>query len=406
MRHLQTGHRDGGHRRDLWPVQQGHRVARQQGGGLAGLKVVRLHRKEIGPHGPKLVQRLPLGSLADGEHGDDRRRADPNAEQRQQGPLPDGPEIAERVGQQLGPQAKPSHSAQVGGPVPAGLVNARKVKHGHAVPLFCTTRRPTCGVCIGFFRRNRPWCDPKQAENSFDAARLRLLGLLALDLNTRIIPADRLTADPVRVALDSARALAFENRPDYLSQMIANEAAKIGLDVARNQRLWDLAVVAGVTVPGNGRTGWRATERLPSTKTDLRAGLQLSIPINNPAIEQQEVQAAIGLRQGEVQLDHLRAQVDAQVRDGVRDQEAAWRRYTLNRRARELAEQALTTETAKLRAGRSTNFQVVTFQDQLRTVESAELGALIAYLDSLVTLDRLLGTTLDTWRIPLNDSPP
>lgn len=243
-----------------------------------------------------------------------------------------------------------------------------------------------------------------QAEGAFDTARLRLLGLLALDLNTRIVPADRLTAEPVRVELEAARSLAFENRPDYLSQMIANEAAKIGLDVARNQRLWDLTVVAGVSLPGSGRTGLRASERLPNTKTDLRAGIQLSIPINNPAIEQQEVQATVGLRQAELQLDRLRIEVETQVRDGVRDLEASWRRYTLSRRARELAERTLAVETVKLRAGRSTNFQVVAFQDQLRAAESAELGTLIAYLDSLVALDRLLGTTLDTWRIELNDT--
>lgn len=243
-----------------------------------------------------------------------------------------------------------------------------------------------------------------QAESGFDAARLRLLGLLALDLNTRIVPSDRLTAEPVRVELETARALAFENRPDYLSQIISNEAAKIGLDVARNQRLWDLTVVAGVSLPGSGRTGLRASERLPSTKTDLRGGIQLSIPINNPAIEQQEVQATVGLRQAEVQLDQLRIQVETQVRDGVRDLEASWRRYTLSRRSRDLAERTLAVETVKLRAGRSTNFQVVAFQDQLRAAEGAELGTLIAYLDSLVALDQLLGTTLDTWRIELNDA--
>nr|WP_246500128.1 TolC family protein [Azospirillum soli] len=245
-----------------------------------------------------------------------------------------------------------------------------------------------------------------QAENAFDAARLHLLALLGLDLNTRIAPADRLTAEPVRVELETVCALAFDNRPDYLAQLIAIEAARIGLDVAKNQRLWDLTLNAGVNVPGSGRTGWRSTERLPNTKTDLRAGVQLNIPINDPAIERQEVQATIGLRQGEVQLEQLRAQVDRQVRDGVRGLDAAWRRYTLSRRARELAERTLEAETIRLRAGRSSNFQVVSFQDQLRVAENAELAALVGYLDALVALDQQLGTTLDTWRIQLNDGPP
>ncbi|WP_349594738.1 TolC family protein [Azospirillum argentinense] len=245
-----------------------------------------------------------------------------------------------------------------------------------------------------------------QAENAFEAARLGLLALLALDLNTRVVPADSLSAEPVRVELDTVRALAFENRPDYLSQLIAIEGARIGLDVARNQRLWDLSANVGLNVPGSDRTGWRATRSLPDTKTDLRTGLQLSIPINDKALKQQEVQATIGLRQGEVLLDQMRAQIDQQVRNAVRSVDAAWRQYKLSHRVREFSEKSSAGEMLKLRSGRSSNFQVVSFQDQLRSAENAELAALVVYLDSLLMLDLELGMTLDTWGIQLNDGAP
>lgn len=245
-----------------------------------------------------------------------------------------------------------------------------------------------------------------QAENAFDSARLALLTLLAIDPETRIVPADKLTASPVRVDLKVVTDLAFNNRPDYLSQLIAIESARLGLVVARNQQAWDLSLVAGINTPGSGRTGWRATTNLPDTKTDLRAGLQLTIPINNPAIRQREVRATVGLRQSEVQLEQLRAQVDQQVRDGVRTVDTAWRQYKLSRQVRELSEQTLESEMAKLRAGRSGNFQVVSYQDQLRGAENAELTALVAYLDALISLDQLLGATLDTWAIQLNDGSP
>ncbi|MBY6264167.1 TolC family protein [Azospirillum sp. 412522] len=245
-----------------------------------------------------------------------------------------------------------------------------------------------------------------QAENAFDAARLALLSLLAIDPETRIVPADTLTASPVRVDLKTVTALAFDNRPDYLSQLIAIESARLGLAVATNQQAWDLSLGIGVTTPGGGRTGWRATESLPTTKTDLRAGLQLTIPINDPAIRQQEVRATVGLRQSEVQLEQLRTEVDRQVRNGVRTVDTAWRQYRLSRQVRELSERTLASEMVKLRAGRSNNFQVVSYQDQLRGAENGELTALVAYLDALITLDQLLGTTLDTWSVQLNDAPP
>lgn len=245
-----------------------------------------------------------------------------------------------------------------------------------------------------------------QAENAFDAARLELLTVLAIDPETRIVPADTLTASPVRVDVKTAAELAFDNRPDYLSQLIAIESARLGLVVATNEQAWDLSLGIGVSAPGGGRTGWRASENLPNTKTDLRAGLQLTIPINNPAVRQREVQATVGLRQNETLLEQLRAQVDQQVRDGVRTVDTAWRQYRLSRQVRELSERTLANEMVKLRAGRSGNFQVVSYQDQLRGAENAELAALVAYLDALITLDQLLGTTLDTWGVQLNDASP
>jgi outer membrane protein TolC len=240
-------------------------------------------------------------------------------------------------------------------------------------------------------------------ESAFDAARLRLLSLLALDLHSSIVPGDTLTAEPIRVDAEKARTLAFDNRPDYLSQLIVIEAGRLGLTLAKNQRLWDLALTAGVNVPGDGRTGRRATGNLPQTKTDLRTGLQLTVPLNDLSIEQREVQATIDLRQSEVLLEQVRMTVEQQVRDGIRAVDASWRQYKLSQQASSLAAKTLEAETTKLRAGRSSNFQVVTFQDQLRFAENAALTALVGYLDALVTLDQQLGTTIDTWQIQLNE---
>ena len=80
-----------------------------------------------------------------------------------------------------------------------------------------------------------------------------------------------------------------------------------------------------------------------------------------------------------------------------------WPLPTVASPASSLAARTLEAETTKLRAGRSSNFQVVTFQDQLRVAENAALTALVGYLDALVTLDQQLGTTIDTWQIQLND---
>ncbi|MCP1644247.1 outer membrane protein TolC [Pseudomonas citronellolis] len=48
-------------------------------------------------------------------------------------------------------------------------------------------------------------------------------------------------------------------------------------------------------------------------------------------------------------------------------------------------------------------FQVLSFEADLRSAESASLNALIAYLNTQTTLDQMLGTTLESWDIALND---
>ena len=96
------------------------------------------------------------------------------------------------------------------------------------------------------------------------------------------------------------------------------------------------------------------------------------------------------------------ARVRQQVDDAVRNVEAQRRQAELAKRARELTALQLQAELARLQAGRSSNFQVVSFQAALQSAESAELQAVIGYLNALTTLDQVLGTTLDTWRIELN----
>ncbi|MEO1926720.1 MAG: TolC family protein, partial [Gammaproteobacteria bacterium] len=69
----------------------------------------------------------------------------------------------------------------------------------------------------------------------------------------------------------------------------------------------------------------------------------------------------------------------------------------------ELAEQTLFIENEKLRAGRSSNFELVSFQNSLVTAENSEVDAIIAYHNALTSLDEFLGTTLDTWGIEIQN---
>ena len=87
----------------------------------------------------------------------------------------------------------------------------------------------------------------------------------------------------------------------------------------------------------------------------------------------------------------------------MRELASRWRQYEIAGRVRDLSRKKLEIERQKLQAGRSSNFQVLAFETDLRGAENARLNALIDYLDAQAQLDLKLGMTLQSWGISLND---
>ncbi len=241
------------------------------------------------------------------------------------------------------------------------------------------------------------------ARNSGEAARLSLLVLMGVDPSSRIWASERPSAPAVRIDLDRALATAYAQQPAYLSRMLTIEINRINLDIARNQRLWDVSIVAGAGQQALRSQVLETIGALSTVRSDFNIGLRVNIPIGGLSREQQEVNATVALRQSEVQVEEARDQLRQQTENAVRGIEAQRRQAQLARRARELTAQQLAAELVKLQAGRSSNFQVVSFQSALQQAESAELAAVIAYLNALTAMDQVLGTTLETWRISLNE---
>jgi outer membrane protein TolC len=249
-----------------------------------------------------------------------------------------------------------------------------------------------------------------QAEQARNSAQLALLQLLAVDLRTDVIAADPIQARHVDIDLDQVIALGLDNRMDLLAERKTLAQDREALLVAKNNRLWNLSVVGSVE---NDRFSGSAPALTTVTGTDTittatsgttgSVGLQLNIPFGDYTLKQGEIQAQISVRTAEIQLENLQQQVEASVRDAVQGVELSWRQLDAARQARDLAGRALETEREKLQAGRTSNFEVLSFEANLRTADTQALTASIAYLNALTTLDQQLGTTLDTWRITLND---
>ncbi|MBI5100606.1 MAG: TolC family protein [Nitrospirae bacterium] len=240
-----------------------------------------------------------------------------------------------------------------------------------------------------------------EAENNLDSARLSLIKLLDIDKRTRITPSEKVSAEPVGLDYEAARKTALENRPDYRSSLLRLEISKMNVMLAKNNMLWDLSLTGGFdgVRSGPGSAGADGTTR------SWNMGLKLTVPFRDLTLEQGYISAKIGLEKDETNLLKLRETIEIEVQDIVRNVEMRLRQVKLASQARVLSEKKLEIETEKLKAGRSTNFQLVSYQNDLVNAQSSELAAVISYQNALAEMDRTLGTTLERWGIILHDAP-
>ncbi|MDF0730682.1 TolC family protein [Pseudomonas entomophila] len=233
------------------------------------------------------------------------------------------------------------------------------------------------------------------SRDRLHASRLSLLQALALDLATPLRASERPQALRLQVSAEQAQARAEVLQPAYLMQLIASQQADIDLRLAHDQQRWDLSLVAGASQaherPGDNRA-W-----------EHYLGLELEIPIGDLSRRQSLVRAQVMQATQQLRLAESRQQLRREVTDAVRDIEVRWRQYEIAGRALELSRRTLQIEQEKLALGRSSNFQVLSFESDLRHAQSAQLDALIAYLQAQAALDLTLGVTLERWAVALND---
>ncbi|PHM74270.1 TolC family protein [Xenorhabdus kozodoii] len=235
----------------------------------------------------------------------------------------------------------------------------------------------------------------KEAENNVHSTKLALLKLLALNHKTPIYATDTRKGIHVSLNIEQSIKKAQAQQPDYLIQLLSAKAAEIQLLQARNDRLWDVSLIGGVSQHRSSSSERRNWENV--------VGIQLDIPIGDMTQKQTEVQAKVNVQKQALHLEEAKTNLEQKVINAIRDTESRWQEYQLAIKARSLSQKKLDIEQEKLQAGRSSNFQVLSFETDLRNAENARLNTLIQYLNAQAELDQILGTTLESWEITLND---
>ena len=239
-----------------------------------------------------------------------------------------------------------------------------------------------------------------QTRNGLTAANFALIDILDLESSVRVIPleeetetdegaeTDAGTVERAVPGVEEAIATALRNRPGYRRALLDAQSAKIDLEVAENERLWDLSLDVDATRREDG-----------AEPTDYGARLRLAIPLFDDGPRVSALRARGDVLRSERALEEQRQQIGIAVRQAVHDVEVGRRRRELAVRARELAEQKLEIERLKLREGLSSSFRLTRFEEDLVRAQNAEVDAQVGYENALTSLDRTLGTTLERWDI-------
>ena len=159
-----------------------------------------------------------------------------------------------------------------------------------------------------------------------------------------------------------------------------------------------MSLVAGGTTSktSSGSSG------LPDQRNQGRyIGLQFAFPLNDLTPKQAVVRAQTQLQQANLQIEDLRQILEKRVKDAARDVQTRWRQLEIGARAVSLTKTKLQVEKEKLQVGRSSNFQVLSFENDLRSAESSLLNTKISYLNAITSLDLQEGSTLSRWHIDL-----
>lgn len=237
------------------------------------------------------------------------------------------------------------------------------------------------------------------ARNDVDSARLTLLQVLNLDKKTNFLPVEEGEQFVPPPPLAEAIAVALKNRSDYIKALQNLELAKLDLAVNKRNLLWDLSLVTNVGRTGTGDTYRTALADQQIRKSDWDVWLQLNIPLRDLQSESSYVTAKVTLEKAGINLKKLVSDIEIDVLNKIRNIDVNYKSYVLAKKGRELSERKLEIEREKLRLGRTTNFQLVSFQNDVLDQQTMELQALITYLNSLTDLDQSLGVTLDRWNI-------
>lgn len=214
--------------------------------------------------------------------------------------------------------------------------------------------------------------------------------------DVRVVALDAPRIDPEPLDVNALIADALGRRPELQALQTAIAAETARRELADNQRLPSVDLVASWTQLGLGDSHHNAHEALFTGEFyRWSVGLEVEVPIFNLAARGAAEAAQARVRRAERQRDSLEQVVVLEVRTAARDIAAARERVRSARLSVELAEQQLEAEQVRLRHGAATNFDVLEKEEALSAARRLEIAARIDHALAKARLLRARGRTLE-----------
>lgn len=195
--------------------------------------------------------------------------------------------------------------------------------------------------------------------------------------------------------------LALAANTAYQVARISIYTLERGLLVAKNNSKWELDLNASAT-RGNGfgggdNAGLRSI--VNSRNYSNEVGLSLSVPIDNVNNKAAVINAEVGLEKAKIALRESRRSLIESVKTQVDNLQTSKTQVALSRQALYLQEETYHVSKEKFLAGKISNFELLTQQQNLDQAKNTLLGSEITYLNAIVTFENEIGIALQPWHV-------
>ena len=267
-----------------------------------------------------------------------------------------------------------------------------------------------------------------QALNALENAQDQLKELLNFDVIVDdpfaydLVPTEEPEQSIAPIDVEEAVRIALENDPALAQQRLSLRSADLNLARARNQLLPNLSVNASFNM--QGRAGTRLLNafgggEIETISTGIGTALgqifsgdfntwsvsaTLSMPLHNYSAKASVATSQINQRQQMTSYAQRQQQLRYVVRQQVRNVENLVRQVATSSLSRELSQRQLEAEQRKFEVGTSTNFNVLTFQNDFANARLSELQAIIQLQTGIAQLELNKGTLLQAYGVQLDDA--